>query len=277
MHAARCVAPAGPPQTPSEDADRTLAVLTYHKIHPSGEFGINTVSPGRLGRHLDTLRSHGFAHVDLAGLRQGLEGAELLPRRTCHLTFDDAYANVAEHAMPVCEKHGVRPTVFVISGVVGKTSRWDLSVPRRRHMGWDELRRLAEDGVAIGAHTVSHPFLTRLDPPRARAEIEGSRKRIEDGVGVSVTTFAYPYGAHAPWLEEIVAASGFEMAFTMDPSRAATWEGRLALPRIGVYAIDGPRSVTAKVGCRGPNASRRAHRLNRWIRLCAYGNLIARG
>ena len=83
--------------------------------------------------------------------------------------------------------------------------------------------------------------------------------------------------ASAPWLEEIVAASGFEMAFTMDPFRAASWERRLALPRIGVYAIDGPRSVTAKVGCRGPNASRRAHRLNRWIRLCAYGNLIARG
>jgi peptidoglycan/xylan/chitin deacetylase (PgdA/CDA1 family) len=46
----------------------------------------------------------------------------------------------------------------------------------------------------IGAHTLTHPDLTRLPPDRVRQEILESKARIEDGIGAPVSSFAYPFG-----------------------------------------------------------------------------------
>jgi len=42
-----------------------------------------------------------------------------LPRRPVLVTFDDAYASVAEVAAPVCRKHGIPATFFVNASLVG--------------------------------------------------------------------------------------------------------------------------------------------------------------
>ena len=53
-------------------------------------------------------------------------------------------------------------------------------------MGWDELATLAADPlVTIGAHTVNHPILTKLDDKAVRAELGSSRAVIEAALGVA--------------------------------------------------------------------------------------------
>jgi peptidoglycan/xylan/chitin deacetylase (PgdA/CDA1 family) len=54
-----------------------------------------------------------------------------------------------------------------------------------------ELRRA---GMDIGAHTVSHPILTRISAELARREISDSRDALEALIGESVSLFAYPNG-----------------------------------------------------------------------------------
>jgi len=251
-------------------------ILTYHKVHPYGELGINTVSPSRLASHFALLDRLEFTPVDLSRIRLGLCSDQAMPARAYHVTFDDAYADFYEHALDICREHRVRPTVFVITGYVGQVNRWDCSFPRRRHLDWDALRTLAASGVSIGAHSASHPFLTRVDPARARVEIADSRKTLEDRLGAPVRAFAYPYGACSARVADLVAEAGYELAFTMDPLAVFSWGTRFSLPRMGVYAFDGTRTLSAKLGCRGHRAWRRACTVNQWIRLCAYGNLIAR-
>ena len=52
-------------------------------------------------------------------------------------------------------------------------------------MDWDELATLAADPlVTIGAHTVNHPILTKLDDKAVRAELGSSRSVIEAALGV---------------------------------------------------------------------------------------------
>lgn len=63
-----------------------------------------------------------------------------------------------------------------------------------RGMSWDDARRLAEQGFELGAHTVSHPILSRLDRRRAAAEIVDSIEAIETHAGVRPVTFCYPNG-----------------------------------------------------------------------------------
>ena len=49
-------------------------------------------------------------------------------------------------------------------------------------------------GMQIGAHTVSHPILAKLDTPRAADEIGRSRDVLQTLLGEKVGLFAYPNG-----------------------------------------------------------------------------------
>ncbi len=81
-------------------------------------------------------------------------------------------------------------------------------------LGWDDLRRLAAEGVSIGAHTRTHPALTRLPVDRAREEIEGSRQDVAREIGVTPALFSYPFGDHHADVADIVRRAGFEAAVT---------------------------------------------------------------
>ena len=61
-------------------------------------------------------------------------------------------------------------------------------------MDWAQLREVAEAGVEIGAHSVTHPDLRTLDGARLGEEVSACRKALEDGLGRPVSTFAYPFG-----------------------------------------------------------------------------------
>ncbi len=63
---------------------------------------------------------------------------------------------------------------------------------------WDELREMARDPlVTIGAHTLTHRRLARLDEESARRELAGSRARLEQELDRQVRHLAYPYGGPA--------------------------------------------------------------------------------
>jgi peptidoglycan/xylan/chitin deacetylase (PgdA/CDA1 family) len=61
-------------------------------------------------------------------------------------------------------------------------------------LSWSDVRMLAENGVEIGAHSVSHAVLSKLEPASLRAEIEESIGRVSRELGTKCRVFAYPYG-----------------------------------------------------------------------------------
>jgi peptidoglycan/xylan/chitin deacetylase (PgdA/CDA1 family) len=66
--------------------------------------------------------------------------------------------------------------------------------PKRVMLSWEEVDALRGLGFSIGAHTVTHPILSRVTPERAREEIQGSKDAIERTLGAPVRAFAYPNG-----------------------------------------------------------------------------------
>ena len=66
--------------------------------------------------------------------------------------------------------------------------------PRDLMLTTDQLRSLAAAGMTIGAHTISHPILSRVAEPEAHAEMAESKDRLEAITGRKVTLFAYPNG-----------------------------------------------------------------------------------
>jgi len=84
-------------------------------------------------------------------------------------------------------------------------------------LSWDDVQALMGLGVAIGAHTVSHPILSQLRPEEARAEIEGSRAAIGSRSGRAPQAFAYPNGGPADYSDAVISMvrdAGFTCAVT---------------------------------------------------------------
>jgi O-antigen/teichoic acid export membrane protein/peptidoglycan/xylan/chitin deacetylase (PgdA/CDA1 family) len=82
----------------------------------------------------------------------------------------------------------------------------------RQVMTWDEIRATQELAV-FGAHTHTHPLLTRVGPEQLEYEIRTSRDRLTTELGRTPTLFAYPSGAYSDDAKEMVRRHGFAVAF----------------------------------------------------------------
>ncbi|HWR36964.1 MAG TPA: polysaccharide deacetylase family protein [Clostridia bacterium] len=81
-------------------------------------------------------------------------------------------------------------------------------------LSWPELRRLANEGVTLGAHTRTHPIMTRISAERTREEAAGSLKDLQREIGRVTPVFAYPAGRHDDHAVRILREEGFVLGFT---------------------------------------------------------------
>lgn len=91
----------------------------------------------------------------------------------------------------------------------------DHEFPATELLAAEEIRTLAED-FEIGAHTLTHPHLNRLDAIAARREIIGSKERLELITGKPLHSFCYPYGDYSEETKRLVLEAGFSSARTIE-------------------------------------------------------------
>lgn len=85
-------------------------------------------------------------------------------------------------------------------------------------MNWDQVREMSAANIDFGAHTVTHPILTRISPEQVRTEISDSKKRIEQELNKPVISLAYPNGMKADFNDTVInlaKETGFTTAFTL--------------------------------------------------------------
>lgn len=102
-------------------------------------------------------------------------------------------------------------------------------------LGWNDLRRLAAEGVTLGAHTRTHPMLNRLSLQAVREEVAGSLRDLRDQLGDVMPIFAYPGGGLTDAVVNVLRDEGVTLAFTTvrGVNRMQTAD-RLRLKRINV-------------------------------------------
>jgi peptidoglycan/xylan/chitin deacetylase (PgdA/CDA1 family) len=91
---------------------------------------------------------------------------------------------------------------------------------------------MSENGIEFGAHTVSHPRLTKIPLEKAREEIEESKREIEEKLGKQVKCFSYPYGDYNAEIIEIVKEAGFTCAVAPHSFPISKWTNFYKLGRI---------------------------------------------
>jgi peptidoglycan/xylan/chitin deacetylase (PgdA/CDA1 family) len=113
-----------------------------------------------------------------------------------------------------------------------------LSSERRwRLLNVTELKQLADAGMSIGAHTLSHPVLSMCGEEEARHEIQESKNSLEKALGRPVWAFAYPFGNPSTMGERelsLAREAGFACAFLNVEHWNAGPPNPFAIPRIHV-------------------------------------------
>jgi peptidoglycan/xylan/chitin deacetylase (PgdA/CDA1 family) len=205
-------------------------ILTYHSIDTSGS--PISVHPDAFDRHLAWLASGRVQVTTLDGLIALPASADAVA-----ITFDDAFANFMEVA-PRLLARGLPVTVFVVTDHVGTSNLWGgrpvPGIPALPLLDWPALIRLQEEGVALGAHSRTHPDLTGLGPAAVDEEVRGSADIIERRTGTRPTAFAYPYGRFDEATADRVA-DAFPYACTTEFRSLDIPEVPSRLPRLDMY------------------------------------------
>ncbi len=153
-------------------------------------------------RHLDFYKSVGeIISIDDAVTLMS-EGIPIDGRYFC-LTFDDGFKNWVENALPILVEHDAVAAFFVATDYIGSDPVRDRDrllgfyADGRRlmaFMDWNDCRTLADNGMTVGSHAVSHTRLSTLRPDVARTEMAGSKTRIETELGRPCRHFCAPFG-----------------------------------------------------------------------------------
>ena len=231
-----------------------VPILMYHSIsdnlfgksHPY--FQINTSVEVFAGQ-MRWLRNHGYRTVDLTELIEKFERREKMPK-TVVITFDDGYRDFLDGAMPVLKQCGFSATIFLA------TDRIQDSPARlngAEYLTWQDVRQLHQQGIQFGSHTVSHADMRSLGPEQIEYELGYSKELIEQKLGDSVTSFAYPFAFpeedldFTRFLLDVLENQGFLSGVTTILGCASLKSSPYFLPRLPVNSWDDDALLQAKV------------------------------
>lgn len=135
-------------------------------------------------------------------------------------------------ALPVLERFGIKATFFITTGLAGKSLQTFAGVVPL--MDTEHIRELKALGHEVGAHTVNHVKLTQVPIEIARAEMEGSKRYLEDLLGSEVVSFAFPKGDYNETVKREAMKLGFRWAVTIREGLVPWQPDWLALPRVWI-------------------------------------------
>ena len=141
----------------------------YHRINDLDPESSLIVSPPVFLRQLEWLQKNRFRFLTLDELIDSGAQASLFSRQVA-LTFDDGFRDNYEHALTWLTQREIPAALFVVVNWVG----------RGEFMDWQKIREMADAGITIGSHSLTHRWLPDIsDEKELRREIYDSKKIIE--------------------------------------------------------------------------------------------------
>lgn len=216
-------------------------ILMYHLVDTprSAKEHRFCTPPDEFTRQMDHLVGS-YSPIGLEELVEGVRGQCPLPDRAVHVTFDDGFTGVLEHAAPVLAARSIPATLFAVSDRLGQTNDWmtGRGFPERPLMTAAQLRELQTAGFTIGSHTRTHARLTELDSERVADEVVSSKRGLEDALGGAVRYFAYPYGLQNDGVRGAVIEAGYQAACATISGFNRSGQDPYLLRRIDVFGTD---------------------------------------
>lgn len=147
-------------------------------------------------------------------------------------------SRVAAQVLSAIKRWPQRERAAFVDGLAGASG----GEPERVMMNAAEVRALADAGLEVGGHTVTHPILSKLSPEDAWTEIRAGKEALERILAREVRVFAYPNGRPGKDFTDAdvqrVERAGFIGAVTTEWGCATPQADAFRVPRQGIWGTN---------------------------------------
>ena len=193
---------------------QTVPVLAFSDLNNSRE-SEHRLSPSAFQKHIQRLKSEGFATLSPMQLIDFMKFPSQIPRRSILLTADTESRTFIDQTVPVLMANDFTATLFIAADRVGEKDA----------MTWEQLEQLDKAGFTIGCRGRYGRSLTRRKKGQTfksnfqwiESDLKHAKQRIEDQLGKPCRFLAYPEGSTSPLVSAMVAKIGFSAAFSLSP------------------------------------------------------------
>ncbi len=188
----------------ASEIKNSATIFMYHKFGVS-KYPSTSVTINQLENHITELKKQKYNIRSLDFIVDTIINDGDLPNNTIGISIDDADKSFFEVGWPLFKKNNIPVTLFVTTGTIVENNK--------KYINWDQIRKLKEEGVTIGAHSHTHEHMPNLKLEEVRTEIETSNKIFLKELGEIPTLFAYPYGETTSEIINLIKEYKFKVAF----------------------------------------------------------------
>ncbi|WP_229692059.1 polysaccharide deacetylase family protein [Paenibacillus radicis (ex Gao et al. 2016)] len=214
-----------------------VIVLMYHHIDTK-ESGA-TISPGRFGTHMKLLKDYGYNVISVEQFADFMQKKGTVPDNAVVITFDDGYESFNQYAVPIMKKYDFVATHFIIGA---SSDKQNVST---KHLSWDTMRKLKEEGFSFYSHTYDlhkyaelnesgskkGPMLSNRiylkDKKRLETKAEYTARvtndisliegKLKDELDNKYQMIAFPFGSFNSTVKKLQKEQGVSLFFTTRP------------------------------------------------------------
>jgi peptidoglycan/xylan/chitin deacetylase (PgdA/CDA1 family) len=218
-----------------------VAILGYHDFRERGGSPMIIAAP-KFREQMQAIKDSGIPVISLSDVLAWRKGQKNIPEECIVITMDDGWEGVHTYAYPVLKEFGFPFTAYIYKKYVNIGGR---------SMSWDQIKEMMKNGCEIGSHSVSHESL-RLKKGRKEAdhqiwvlgELKDSKDYLEKNLGITCTSFAYPFGIFDDSTSETALQVGYETLVTVN-NQKVTWDTPMG--KMGRYIIHGESDTNFKL------------------------------
>ena len=188
----------------ASNVKNSATVFMYHKFGVA-KYPSTSVTINQLEDHINELSKQKYNILPINFILDTIINDGDLPLNTIGISVDDADKSFFEVGWPLFKKNGIPVTLFVTTGTIAKNNK--------SYLNWDQIRKLKEEGVTIGAHSHTHAHMPDLQLEEVKNEIELSNKIFLRELGEIPSLFAFPYGEASEEIIELIKEYKFKVAF----------------------------------------------------------------
>ena len=188
----------------ASNVKNSATVFMYHKFGVS-KYPSTSVTINQLEDHIKELTTNNYNIVSLDFIVDTIINDGDLADNTIGISVDDADKSFFEVGWPLFKKHNIPVTLFVTTGTIANNNK--------SYLNWNQIRKLKEEGVTIGAHSHTHAHMPDISIEDVKKEIELSNKIFLKELGEIPTLFAFPYGETNTDIINLIKEYKFKVAF----------------------------------------------------------------
>jgi peptidoglycan/xylan/chitin deacetylase (PgdA/CDA1 family) len=204
---------------PSPMLQHELTILLYHHVGQapkSANIRGLYVTPQQFDWQMRQLQRLNVRFLTCADLLNHAY-PETDPSRWVMVTFDDGTRGVYDLAFPVLQKHQIPAVVYPIVGDLGKKQVvWKQSTDKvpRAMMSATQVQEMVSNGIEFGSHLYQHVRAAELPASELMHELSESKSILEELIGTTVLSVAYPFGSYSPAVMKAAQQAGYHFGLS---------------------------------------------------------------